>query len=753
MQIGGVELSESDVAWLEREGRSRTRTDIARRLCERISLIDGTGRARVVTARIDISRHVGAGRLKLPKSKSPFRRTKRRPRDVGVRPERVSGRRRKLSDLLDLRVHRIDGPRDRWHSEWTKNLDEHHYLGSGPLCGAQIRYVVLTAKDELVAAASFSSAALKVKARDQYIGWTTAARRQNRHLVIAQSRFCITVDVSNLASRVQSMLLERVANDWSEAYGIRPLLVETFVDTRRFSGTCYKASNWTMVGKTAGRGRQDQEHRAAAGIKDVWIFPLDAKWRDALTLEPVRKLNHDRDWAEIEWGGVDLGDSRLSKRLVEYGRSRFNRPTANLPQSCGSPAATKAAYRLLNNPKSELDRLLSEHRETTLARAAEHPIVLAIQDTTSLNYTMHPSTEGLGPIGSFGANETKGLEVHSLMLADPSGTPLGLLDVNAWARPKDGYGESDERWRLPTAEKESQKWLRGYAAADRAARRAKKTKFVVVGDREADMFDLLHAAVNGHADLLVRAVHPRRIEVPDGETKSHLWDAVRRDPVIGEMIVQVPRRGTRPARTATMQLRSREVRIPRPNQRSRKGDFVNIWAIAATEVPSAETDAEPLEWLLLTTLPAKTFEEIAEKVRWYFRRWLIEVFHRTLKSGCKIENRQSSTASGLLAALAVDVVVAWRVMALTKLGRETPDVPCSIYFEEIEWKALHCFIHKTKHPPTSPPSMRDAMRMVGSLGGFLGRKCDGEPGAQTVWRGLERLTDIAAVFAFFFSSA
>jgi hypothetical protein len=609
------------------------------------------------------------------------------------------------------------------------------------------------AGEQVVAAVAFSSAALQVAARDEFIGWSALARSRNRCLVIAQSRFCLTVAAANLASRVQAMLLERVADDWEKAYGRRPVLVETYVDTSRFRGTSYRAANWTLVGETAGRGRQDRDHEGGLTVKAVWVYPLQPGWRKILKVEPVHRLDPDLDWAEAEWGSVDLGDRRLTRRLVQYGRSCFQRPTANLPQACGSRAATKAAYRLLNHPEASLEAFLSGHRETTLARAAEHPVVLAIQDTTSLNFTTHPCTEGLGPIGSSGAEATLGLEVHSLLLANPQGTPLGLLDVNAWARDPKSYGESEARGQLPTREKESQKWLRGYAAANLAAQRLEHTQVVVIGDREADMFDLLKAAVEGRAHLLVRAVQPRRIITPDGKVEGALWDSVRQEPVTGEILVQVPRRGSRPARTAEVELRYREVYVLRPKNKSGSTRSVPIWAIAATERETTAEGVEPIEWLLLTTLPIENPAQAIEKVRWYMVRWLIEVYHRTLKSGCRIEERQSMKAESLKAALAIDAVVAWRVMALTKLGREIPDVPCNVFFEESEWKALYCFVHQTKTPPATPPSLRDALLMVASLGGFLGRKGDGDPGTQTIWRGLERLTDIHFAFRIFFSSA
>ncbi len=758
MRVGGVELTAADVTWLEQESRKSecTRSDLARGLCERKQLVDLKGRPRVITARIDLARLSQKGQVNLPAPSHPAppRRQRRSQEGRSARTLGTTPRGGSLSDLGRLSLHLVRGSSDRWHNDWVTCLDAHHYLGSGPLCGQQLRYVVC-AGDRVVAAASFSSAALQVRARDEFIGWSAAAKRRNRSLVIGQSRFCVAIQVENLASRVQSLLIARVHNDWDEAYGQRPVLLETFVDETRFKGTCYRAANWQCVGRTSGRGRQDHQHDAEVSVKSVWIYPLERRWREALCVEPVRKLDPNADWAEAEWGTVELGDRRLTQRLVEYGRARFARPTANLPEACGSRAATKAAYRLLQHDSASLRQFLSGHKETTLSRAANESVVLAIQDTTSLNYTTHQATEGLGPIASTGADATLGLEVHSLMVANLAGTPLGLLDVQAWARDPSTYGQSEERSDLPTKAKESQKWLNGYAAADEAAKRLEKTQVVVVGDREADVFDLFQCAAEGRAQLLVRATQPRRILGADGKVEGHLWDCVRQEAIAGQMEVQVPRRGTRQARTAQVELRYREVEICKPRKRRGKMRSVRVFAVAATEssATAKASEAEPIEWLLLTTLPVTTLEQAEAKVQWYALRWLIEVFHRTLKTGCGVENRQSKRKESLEAALAVDAVVAWRIMWLTKLGRETPDVPCSIFFEEEEWQALHCFANKTKTPPSEPPCLRDAVRMVASLGGFLGRKSDGDPGTETIWRGLERLMDFTIAFRMFFSSA
>ena len=170
-----------------------------------------------------------------------------------------------------------------------------------------------------------------------------------------------------------------------------------------------------------------------------------------------------------------------------------------------------------------------------------------------------------------------------------------------------------------------------------------------------------------------------------------------------------------------------------------------MWAVFARE-QDAPDGVKPLEWMLLTTIPVVSFEQALEKLMWYTRRWGIEVFHRTLKSGCRIEQRQLGQADRIEACLAIDMVVAWRVYYLNKLGREVPQSPCTVYFEASEWKALMVFTTKNPVAPSTPPTLRDALRRVAGLGGFLGRKSDGEPGTQTLWLGLQRLDDIVAMW-------
>jgi hypothetical protein len=324
------------------------------------------------------------------------------------------------------------------------------------------------------------------------------------------------------------------------------------------------------------------------------------------------------------------------------------------------------------------------------------------------------------------------------------GTPLGLVDVQCWARDPKEVNKKQRRHQLPIEKKESQKWLKGYGKVSAAKKDCPKTTLVSVADREADIYEFFHLALHdpSGAHLLVRAEQNRLLA--DGQ--GHLWESIATKPGAGIHEVRVPRQKNRAARDARLEVRFGKVRLKPPQGKTKLGEL-SLWAVLAEEVDAAP-EVEGLKWMLLTTLAVNDFEQATEKLCWYAKRWGIEVFHKTLKSGCKVEDRQLGSANRIETCLAIDMVVAWRVFHLTKLGRETPDVPCTVFFEDTEWKALHSFIRKDPTLPEKPPTLREAVRMVATLGGFLARNSDGEPGTQTMWLGLQRLVDIEATWKY-----
>lgn len=360
-------------------------------------------------------------------------------------------------------------------------------------------------------------------------------------------------------------------------------------------------------------------------------------------------------------------------------------------------------------------------------------VILALQDTTSLNYTNRVQSEGLGPIGTQ-VDGAQGLHLHSTLALCTDGVPLGFLAAKCWARDPAQFGK--KKAHLPIGEKESQRWIDSYRAVSEVQQRLPELTLVSVADREGDIYELFTERVPQGAHLLVRAKTDRALEADP----RRLFEAVDAQPVAGMLPVQLPRQHARKARTAQLAIRHATVRLSPPQGKAHL-PVVEVQVVHAQE-QGAERLIEPIDWWLITTLPVGSFEQAVEKIQWYAQRWNIEVFHRTLKSGCRIEDRRLEEASSLEACLAIDMVVAWRICHLVKLGREVPHADASVYFAEDEWKALVVYSTKNPEPPANAPTLREAIRLVAKLGGFRGRKSDGEPGAGALWIGLQRLDGI-----------
>ena len=301
---------------------------------------------------------------------------------------------------------------------------------------------------------------------------------------------------------------------------------------------------------------------------------------------------------------------------------------------------------------------------------------------------------------------------------------------------------AQRRKQLPISQKESQKWLTSLEAVGSARDGCAHTRFVSVGDREADIFDLLAAERSEGVDLLVRAAWDRCVEEPE----RYVWATVQAQPIVEHLLLRVPRRGTQPGREATLALRFCPVTLCPPRHRKAEGlPSVTVWAVQVHEIDPA-TDVPPLEWLLLTTVAVRTSQDAIERVTWYACRWGIEVWHRILKSGCRIEERQLATGERLQRCLTLYSVIAWRVFYATMLARAVPEMSCSVLLEIEEWQALYCAIHACPTPPESPPSLDQAVRWIAQLGGFVGRRRRDQPGAETVWRGFQHLTDLTRMY-------
>lgn len=451
----------------------------------------------------------------------------------------------------------------------------------------------------------------------------------------------------------------------------------------------------------------------------------------------------DTAWVAYELSTISLGDRRLDWRLLETASRLAARPTGSIHQACHDWADTRGAYRLLDNPKTTAPQILAPHQQRTCERMADEATVLVLQDTSLLDYSHHPAKQGLGPLGTT-KQKLRGLLMHTALAVTTEGVPLGIVSQAFWARSDEVKAATPAaRRKVPIAEKESIKWLN--ALDDTVHWAPPGTQVVTVGDSEADVFELFDHARTLQTDLLIRAGQPRALCAPE---VGNIWDVMAAQPVAGHLRVHVAAHEDKPARDASVTVQFAPVTLRTPQHLQPRLANLPLAAILVQEV-APPPEVEPLLWLLLTTVAVPTFAAAVERIQWYCQRWKIEIYHKTLKSGCQVERSQLAKVERLLPLLALYSIIAWRLMWMTYLARHDPDAPCTTILAPSEWQALYAYTHKSTRLPSQVPTVADAVLWIARLGGYLARRHDGPPGVTVIWRGWQRLADITATWLIF----
>lgn len=442
-------------------------------------------------------------------------------------------------------------------------------------------------------------------------------------------------------------------------------------------------------------------------------------------------------WVTEELEGVDLGDQRRNRRLVKIIEDLASAPNASVPQASRDAAAMQGIYDFWANRRIEPDAILGGHQRQTVKRMEEQRVVLAIQDTSELDYRTQKHLEDVGPISN---PEAQGLKLHTVLAASGSGVPLGVLHQKVWVRAK---GRRSAAKRKEIAEKESIRWLESLEATQ--SQIPTDISVITIGDREADIYELFVYPRRAGSEFLIRAAQNRNSKQHRcGTEVEPLFAAIAKAPVVGARTIELQRTPRRAARAAHLRLRYVQLWLQPPL------DLVGAEAIEVSVI-LAEEETPPegesgIRWLLLTTLPITTVEGAQQCLDWYACRWLIERYHYTLKSGCRLEHLQLESGERLHRALSCYAIVAWRLLWLTYQARVDREQSVEGILEPSHWQALYCMVHQTPVPPEIPPSLRECVRWMAQLGGYLGRRWDGEPGICTLWRGQMRLHDMAATW-------
>lgn len=469
-------------------------------------------------------------------------------------------------------------------------------------------------------------------------------------------------------------------------------------------------------------------------------------------------------WAREETQDADLNDERLNERLTAVLAALGERPMASIPAACGGYNEMMAAYRFFNNDKVTFEKVLAPHRTQTLRRIAEQPVVLLVQDTTELDLT-RPQQQVTGT-GHLDGSSRRGALLHPLFAFTPDGTPLGTCWATTWTREEpssETRREKQKRRRItPVAEKESQRWIDGLRQARAVADEVPEVTCVCIADSEADIYELF-CEPQGEQPVqwLIRAGQDRSVQPEADDEPATRWRAaVEAQPALLAKEITVrgrqsliagetrARRQPRENRRAQVEVRATTVTLNGVRRPGGKLPAVTANVVQVREVEPPADDV-PVEWLLVTTLPIKTAEDVRRIVEYYATRFMIEVLFRVLKSGCRVEERRFEHLDRLLPCVALYLIVAWRTLLVCRLGRSHPELNCEAVFEPSEWKAVWMVTKRTR-PPRQPPKLQEFVPLVAQLGGYLNTPGRSDPpGPQTVWLGLQRMYDLALAWETF----
>jgi hypothetical protein len=447
-----------------------------------------------------------------------------------------------------------------------------------------------------------------------------------------------------------------------------------------------------------------------------------------------------------EFATVDLGDERRDRRLRLLAARLAATPAASVSASCQGWAETMAGYRLVGSAAVTFEKVLAPHREAAIERARlSEEDLLFIQDTTEFDFTAHKTMEGLGPLDCL---QRRGFFLHNhVLMTEQSAVVLGACGGQLLTRLDGEHGKAKTRKQRPIEEKESMRWLRGYAEACAIAARLPDQRVLMIADREADIFELfvehhqLGAAQAPRAELLIRAKYDRAL------AEGALFEIGQSAPLLGTLTVDIqeqvqrkrtpvgPRPSLRQARQASLEVRVTRVKLPAPFRRGHTLPDIEMTLITATE-QNPPAGQSPICWRLFTTLWAHSLEAATRILQAYTRRWRVEELHRVLKTGCRVESLSFSSAAATQTLIALYVVIAWRILYLRDLSRALPNLPGSDFFSEREWKSACLF---TKRKAEHSPPLGELTRVVAIFGGYLARKSDPAPGAECLWRGLSKL--------------
>jgi hypothetical protein len=445
-------------------------------------------------------------------------------------------------------------------------------------------------------------------------------------------------------------------------------------------------------------------------------------------------LQNAEAWAVETFGAAELGDVRRTDRLVKIASALGENPSVSLPTSMANWADTYATYQFLGNPAISHEQIMAPHFAAIYQEAARRNQVLLIGDTTDVNLSTHKATTGLGPVGR--GKKARGFFVHSVLAVDAKDKQLlGCMGQEPFVREaapkKETKAERKARWR------ESQIWEQ---SIERIGPVPADTQWIYVGDRGSDIFRFWQRCQELGYDFVTRVAQNRNVVVQEEDeaedpTAEHLKTLARSLPAQGVKALSVPAERGHPQREALVNICWSQVTIQPPadatalHQTGMKVSLLRVWE------PEPPEGVEVLEWILVTSVAVSTIEDAWQRITWYQWRWLIEDFHKVLKTGCLLEDRCLQTVDAFCHLLGILTPTAMRLLWLRQIAQTAPDTPAS---DVISKEVIQVVLHLDKRPKATLTA-KDLWHTIARFGGYLDRKSDPPPGWQTLWKGWIRV--------------
>ena len=448
-------------------------------------------------------------------------------------------------------------------------------------------------------------------------------------------------------------------------------------------------------------------------------------------------LQHAEEWAVKTFGAAELGDPRRTDRLIKVASALAANPSASLPHALETWGETQGAYRLLSNDAISYRDILMPHWSQIYHEATQYARTRLVADTTEFDFTTHQALKGRGPVGN--SKENIGFSLHTVLAMNPQTQQiLGCMTLEPFIRKLAPAGETKAQRKK--RERESQVWER---SVQQIGRVPEKHQWIYVGDSGSDVYTFWQTCEDLGYDFVLRVAQDRDVEIPQADAsealdEKHLKTLARALPAVDAHVVSIPAQHHQPKREAILQVNFQKVCVQPPVHGAclRKTE-ITAWVVRVWETHPPEGQ-EPLEWILLTTLPMTCASDAWEVVQWYGWRWLLEDFHKALKTGCRMEHHNLQSVEAQWRLLAILTPIALRLLLIRQAAQQAPETPATavVSQEAIQVVILLDIRHRAL------VTAKQLWRAIARLGGYLDRRSDGPPGWQTLWKGWMRVMDV-----------